>query len=31
LEKIPALITEHEGAYQARKAAQQAEKQARKT
>jgi hypothetical protein len=31
LEKIPALITEHEGAYQARKAAQSAEKEARKT
>ncbi len=31
LEKIPALITEHAGAYQARKAAQSAEKEARKT
>jgi hypothetical protein len=30
LEKIPALITEHEGAYQARKAAQNAEREARK-
>ncbi|NBQ35067.1 MAG: DUF349 domain-containing protein [Actinobacteria bacterium] len=30
LEKIPALITEHEGAYQARKAAQAAEREARK-
>ena len=30
LEKIPALITEHEGAYQARKAAQAAERDARK-
>jgi len=30
LEKIPALITEHEGAYQARKAAQTAEREARK-
>jgi len=30
LEKIPALITEHEGAYQARKAAQSAEREARK-
>ena len=30
LEKIPALISEHEGAYQARKAAQNAERQARK-
>ena len=30
LEKIPSLITEHEGAYQARKAAQSAEKEARK-
>ena len=31
LEKIPALITEHEGAYQARKAAQAAEREARKS
>ena len=30
LEKIPALISEHEGAYQARKAAQNAEREARK-
>jgi len=30
LEKIPALITEHEGAYQAKKAAQAAEREARK-
>lgn len=30
LEKIPALITEHEGAYQAKKAAQNAEREARK-
>jgi len=30
LEKIPALISEHEGAYQARKAAQTAEREARK-
>jgi hypothetical protein len=30
LEKIPALITEHEGAYQARKAAQAAERELRK-
>ena len=30
LEKIPALITEHEGAYQARKAAQNAEREVRK-
>ena len=30
LEKIPALITEHEGAYQARKAAQTAERELRK-
>ena len=30
LEKIPALITEHEGAYQARKAAQSAEREVRK-
>jgi hypothetical protein len=30
LEKIPALISEHEGAYQARKAAQIAEREARK-
>jgi len=30
LEKIPALITEHEGAYQARKAAQSTEREARK-
>ncbi|MFM8672666.1 MAG: DUF349 domain-containing protein [Candidatus Nanopelagicus sp.] len=30
LEKIPALITEHEGAYIARKAAQTAEREARK-
>ena len=30
LEKIPALISEHEGAYQARKAAQNAERKARK-
>jgi len=30
LEKIPSLITEHEGAYQARKAAQSAEKETRK-
>ena len=30
LEKIPVLITEHEGAYQARKAAQAAERDARK-
>jgi hypothetical protein len=30
LEKIPALITEHEGAYQARKAAQAAERKLRK-
>lgn len=30
LEKIPALIAEHEGAYQARKAAQSAEREARK-
>ncbi|MEN9351627.1 MAG: hypothetical protein RL455_568 [Actinomycetota bacterium] len=30
LEKIPALISEHEGAYQARKAAQNAERDARK-
>ena len=30
LEKIPSLITEHEGAYQARKAAQAAEKESRK-
>lgn len=30
LEKIPALITEHEGAYQARKAAQAAEREVRK-
>jgi len=30
LEKIPSLITEHEGAYQARKAAQVANRQARK-
>ena len=30
LEKIPALITEHEGAYQARKAAQNAEREIRK-
>ena len=29
LEKIPALISEHEGAYQARKAAQNAEREAR--
>jgi hypothetical protein len=30
LEKIPALISEHEGAYQARKAAQNADREARK-
>lgn len=30
LEKIPALITEHEGAYRARKAIQNAEREARK-
>jgi len=30
LEKIPALIAEHEGAYQAKKAAQAAEREARK-
>ena len=30
LEKIPSLISEHEGAYQARKAAQNAEREARK-
>ena len=30
LEKIPALISEHEGAYQARKAAHNAEREARK-
>ena len=30
LEKIPALISEHEGAYQARKAAQNAERESRK-
>jgi hypothetical protein len=30
LEKIPTLITEHEGAYQARKAAQNAEREVRK-
>ena len=30
IEKIPALISEHEGAYQARKAAQNAEREARK-
>jgi hypothetical protein len=30
LEKIPELITEHEGAYQARKAAQNAEREVRK-
>jgi len=30
LEKIPALISEHEGAYQARKAAQNTEREARK-
>ena len=30
LERIPALISEHEGAYQARKAAQNAEREARK-
>jgi len=30
LEKIPALISEHEGTYQARKAAQNAEREARK-
>jgi hypothetical protein len=30
LEKIPSLITEHEGAYQARKAAQNAEREVRK-
>jgi hypothetical protein len=30
LEKIPALITEHEGAYQVRKAAQNAEREVRK-
>jgi hypothetical protein len=30
LEKIPALISEHEGAYQARKATQNAEREARK-
>ncbi|MGI9171274.1 MAG: DUF349 domain-containing protein [Candidatus Nanopelagicus sp.] len=30
LEKIPALIIEHEGAYQAKKAAQNAEREARK-
>lgn len=31
LEKIPALISEYEGAYQARKAAQKAERELRKT